>query len=55
MLERSEEYVIGTENGVVKARTIRRHGMREKQWDKERLNKFKGVPWEPVPGREGRK
>ena len=38
---------------MVKVRTIRRHGIREKQWDKEKLNNFQGVPWEPVPGREG--
>ena len=33
--------------------SIRRHGIREKQWDKSKLDNMQGVPWEPVPGREG--
>ena len=32
MRERSEEYYIGTDLGVRKVRTIRRHGLKEKQW-----------------------
>ena len=53
MRDRTGEYLIGTENGVIKVRTIRRKGMREQQWDPEVMSKMRGVPWEPVPGREG--
>ena len=53
MINRSEEYLVGTENGVRKVISIRRHGMKELQWDKKRFNDMKGVPWEPTPGREG--
>ena len=34
-------------------RSIRRHGMKELQRDKSRFDAITGVPWEPVPGREG--
>ena len=53
MRSRTEEYVIGTENGVIKVISIRRHGTEAMQWDKRRFEAFNGVPWEPVPGREG--
>ena len=29
------------------------HGIKDKQWDVKILNEFQGVPWEPIPGREG--
>ena len=53
MRDRSEEYFIGTKYGVRKVRTIRRHGIQDKQWDVKVLHEFQGVPWEPIPGREG--
>ena len=53
MISRSEEYYIGTEEGVIKVRTIRRYGLKEQQWDVEKMKKMQGTPWEPVPGREG--
>ena len=52
MINRSEEYLVGTDKGVLKVRSIRRHGMRELQWDRNMFNDMKGVPWEPTPGRE---
>ena len=27
--------------------------MQDMQWDKRRFETLNGVPWEPVPGREG--
>ena len=34
-------------------RDIRRHGIETDKWNLSQFNDFKGVPWEPVPGREG--
>merc|ERR1712240_708375 len=47
------ESVIGTSEGVVKARDFRRKSDENERWNAERFNKFVGVPWEPVPGRSG--
>ena len=44
---------MGTDQGVIKVRTIRRMGNMADRWDKKRLASMKGVPWEPIPGREG--
>ena len=32
---------------------MRRRGTKADQWDKEVMHGMQGVPWEPVPGREG--
>ena len=49
---RTEEAIIGTENGIIKARAIKRKPSDEKfQWSD--IEKIKGLPWAPVPGREG--
>ena len=53
MVTRSDEYMIGTENGVITMRSIMRHGMKELQWGKDRFEAVAGVPWEPFPGRDG--
>ena len=39
--QRSGEYVIGGEEGIDRARTIRRHTP-DKQWDPDFINKIKG-------------
>ena len=49
----SGESVIGTNEGVVKARDFRRKSDENERWNVERFNQFVGVPWEPVPGRSG--
>ena len=51
--DRTNEVIVGTKEGVIKARDIRRRGTKEEQWDLGKFNEFRGVPWEPVPGREG--
>ena len=51
--DRSLEVIIGTDKGVIKVRDVRRHGLEKDKWDIARFNNMKGVPWEPVPGREG--
>ena len=49
----SGEIYIGTEKGVIKVRTTRRKGTTEERWHLECMESMQGIPWEPVPGREG--
>ena len=51
--EESGEHIIGTKEGVLKARTIRRYSEATERWKTELFDNFRGVPWKPVPGREG--
>ena len=51
--ERSGEILIGTHKGVVKARAFRRKGTEKERWNNDEIEKCTGLPWEPVPGREG--
>ena len=51
--DRTNEVIVGTSEGVIKVRDIRRHGIETDKWDIGKFNDFKGVPWEPIPGREG--
>ena len=45
---RSDEVIIGTDEGVIKARTIRRRPPGE-QWDRDLVLKMKGTPKRPDP------
>ena len=47
-----EEVLVGTEDGTVKARSVRRKPWRDR-WNSEEIRKVKGAPWRPVP--RGRK
>ena len=40
-------------NGALKCRTFRSIGSEEQKWDHERIDDIVGVPWQPVPGRNG--
>ena len=51
-IERTEETMVGTLEGVIKCRTINRLPNGE-QWKKEMVLNMKGVPWEPIPGKRG--
>ena len=51
-IERTEEYLIGTDKGVVKCRTIWRKATEEERWDRSAVESMKGTPWEPEPGRD---
>ena len=51
--DESGELVVGTNEGTVKARTLRRHGREEDRWKTEYWDKICGVPWECIPGRRG--
>ena len=53
MLDRTDEHLIGTPEGVIQVHTISRTCTTEQQWDNYEMLKVKGVPWEPVPGRAG--
>ena len=48
--EESGENIVGTKDGVIKCRTIRRRAQRENRWDKEEFMQMRGLPWEPIPG-----
>ena len=48
--EESNEVFVGTDEGVVKCRSIRRKAGPDR-WDKDLFNSIKGTPWEPMPGR----
>ena len=43
--------IIDTNNGVVKCRTVNRMANGE-QWNKNMVLQLKGLPWEPVPGKQ---
>ena len=38
---------------MIKARTFKRYGRDEDRWCVEKFEAFRGLPWEPVPGRGG--
>lgn len=52
VIERTEESTIGTNNGIVKCRTINRLPENQR-WDKEKVLNLKGSPWSPVQNAKG--
>ena len=44
---------MGTSEGVFKVRTVRRKGSEEDRWNWEAFSVFRGLLWEPKPGRAG--
>ena len=53
--EETGEMMIGTKEGVERARTFRRFADEGDRWRKEDLEEMKGVPWELIPGGRQRK
>lgn len=51
--EESREHIVGTTEGVIKARTVSRREIDQEKWNNELFNQFQGTPWRPVPGRTG--
>ena len=51
--EVSGEHIIGTEEGCLKTKDIRRKPQ-EDWWKIENMRKMKGTPWEPIPGHPDR-
>ncbi len=49
--QRNGEYFIGTHDGVLGSRTIKRHPY-EQRWDFDFINNIKGVPWQLQPDEE---
>ena len=47
----SVETILGTDQGVVKARDFRTNTIYSDRWDRSRVDDIKGTPWEPTPGR----
>ena len=50
MRDESHESIIGTPQGCIKVRDVKRYATEEERWDQDRFNSFAGVPWGPVPG-----
>ena len=53
ILNESGGSVIGTDNGVMKAKDFRRQTILTEWWNKEYIGTVKGTLWEPIPGRAG--
>ena len=51
--EESNELLIATLEGILKARTFRPRGSIKESWNKSFFNKCTGSPWEPVIRRDG--
>ena len=49
--DKSDEVTIGTEEGTVKARAIRRLAEQSK-WDRETVDRMRGTPKQPIPGHD---
>lgn len=49
--EESHEVLVGTTEGVIKVRTVRRKPTLGDRWNASVFNSLTGVPWQPVPGR----
>ncbi len=50
MTDRSGETYIGTPEGVLKVRSVRKKAGEDQRWNWEEFRQIRGVPWEPVPG-----
>lgn len=51
--DESGEHLIGTKEGIRRARTIRRRGSDEERWNIREVDEMKGIPWEPEGKKEG--
>ena len=52
VIERTEETIIGTKDGIVKCRTVNRI-LEDQRWNRDLLLGIKGTPWMPVPRVKG--
>ena len=50
--EESGEAIVGTSEGVIKVRSVRRKGIAAERWNREQFEAIVGTPWQPIPGRE---
>ena len=49
--DETNEIIIGTELGVVKARDFKRMASSEERWNCDFVHSMRGTPWEPTPGK----
>ena len=47
--DKSQELIVGTPEGAIKAHEFRRKGSHEERWNLEEVNSTKGLPWQPDP------
>ena len=47
--EASQELIMGTPQGAVKASEFKRKGSEEERWNLDDVNAMKGLPWKPDP------
>ena len=53
VMDESGETIIGTSQGVVRCRDIKRISDVEDRWNAERVLEVQGTPWQTIPGRKG--
>ena len=53
-IDMTNEHLIGTKNGSLKCRAIKRFD-ETGRFDAQMINSLRGAPWEPVPGRQSLK
>ena len=51
--ETSQELIIGTPQGAVKASEFKRIGSEEERWNIDEVAAMKGLPWQPDPNAAG--
>ncbi len=51
-IQTPDETIVGTPEGVVKARSVRRKPLADR-WSKSELGGMKGSPWKPIPTADG--
>jgi hypothetical protein len=51
--EESGEIIVGTKEGSIKARAFRKKGSEGERWSRDNVKSVGGIPWEPIPGRDG--
>ncbi len=51
--EGSGEVIVGTKEGVIKARAFRKRGSEGERWSRDDVKGVGGIPWEARTGREG--
>ena len=51
--EASQELIMGTTSGAVKASEFKRKGSEEERWNLDEVTAMKGLPWKPDPNTAG--
>ena len=53
MNEASQELMMGTPQGAVKASEFKRKGIEEERWNMDEVTIMEGLPWKPDPNAAG--